>query len=168
MKRSIKLVGLMLASSITLFAKSEPINSPNISSGIVGGTYLNMPTRTTFTPPGGILPCPTTSIPPITSNGSVHITNPGHGVIIKGDIDVSAIKNSAAYTGNYGHIFVNANTNFAGSNTIYATNGKAFSPIDSNVIHAEGKMVNFKESLPANSLQIQGGVLRLVNIERQP
>jgi hypothetical protein len=179
MKRSVSLVGLMLVISIALFispqwAKSETINSLNTSSSIIGGTYLNTPgSRTIFTTPRGIeilpsgtIPCPTTSVPSVPSNGSVHITNPNGVVRLTGNIDVSAIKNSAAYTGNYGHIFVNANTNFAGSNTIYAMNGKAFRTIDPNVIHVEGKMVNFKDSLPANSLQIQGGVLRLVNSER--
>jgi hypothetical protein len=139
MLRNNKFLPVTLAVSVSMFsfplAFSAPgeINSINTSNTIVGGTYLNTPgSRTTFTPgsSGGTMTLPTGSLlrgleadptsHAITGNGgTIDVRNPNGVVFLKGDVDVSAVRNGSAYTGSGGKLFVESAYLFQSGN-VYA------------------------------------------------
>ena len=131
-----KPIDLIMSLAVSLTALSIPIsaiaapgdvNSINSGRDIAGGTYFNTPgSRTTFINPNGGLWIhsgdlvrgleSTISKTPNGNGGTLYFRAPGNLVRLDGNIDASAVRNGALYTGNGGKVFVDSGYLFQNGN----------------------------------------------------
>ncbi len=116
-----------LSIPITAVAAPGDVNSINTGRDITGGTYFNTPgSRTTFTNPSGGLWLHAGDLvrglessinkTPNGNGGTLYFRAPGNVVRLDGNIDVSAVRNGALYTGNGGKVFVDSGYLFQNGN----------------------------------------------------
>lgn len=117
------------ALSFPMMAYAAPgdLNSINSGQNVAGGTYFNTAgSRTTFiNPNGGLWLQSGTLVRGLESNanrtpngngGTLYFRAPGNVVRLDGNIDVSAVRNGALYTGNGGKVFVDSGYLFQSGN----------------------------------------------------
>ncbi len=112
-------ISLTAASIPVANAAPGDVNSINTGQNIQAGTFFNTPgSRTTFQNPGGGLWLHSGDLVrglessinkvPTGNGGTLYFRAPGNVVRLDGNIDVSAVRNGALYTGNGGKVFVDS------------------------------------------------------------
>jgi len=157
------------ALSFPLLGHAAPgdINSINTGQNISAGTYFNTPgSRTTFINPNGGLWLHSGDLVrglesninkvPDGNGGTLYFRAPGNVVRLDGNIDVSAVRNGALYTGNGGKVFVDSGYLFQNGN-IFA-NGANGGLVQFNV---GGLTVGANAQITAQGFGGNGGAINI-------
>jgi len=159
-------ISISVFSSAIGFANPGDTNSINIGQNIQNGTYFNTPgSRTTFETNTGSLHLHSGDLVrglevdngSVTGNGgTLYFRNPNGVTRLDGNIDVSAIRNGNAYTGNGGKVFIDSAYLFQNGNIF--SNGVNGGLVQMNV---GGMTLGSNAMISAQGIGGSGGVVSI-------